>query len=519
MVSDDQVYRLVPPDMFAYTVTERADINTAIMHVFGLANERLATSLTFDEVLAELKEVGWYEAVPDQDLTDRLNRLVTYGLLDRSQNHGVQYASAAEYERRNLQYSLSRKGEAAFAGVQHALYILTSTGALQTAVLDAVLDRLNELYGLMRDPATDDRRVFTALSELEGHLQGLRTNTTQFNGQLARLLRDEGIDHSTFQEVKRATIGYLEEFVNNLDQRRYLIAHAVGRLEEHGITALQYRALVGADLPKLPDQQDPAPRWLDQRASRWRGLRDWFAPVDDSRARAEELTDIARRAIVSLLRVVERMAEGRRRRAGTAADFRMLARWFATSETADDAHRLWVAAFGLWPARHMELGLDHADTVSHSTSWWDAPAAPVSPLLRTHGQTERMARTARVRDTAEVRRRRQLTAQRERAELEAAWGQLVTPGPVRLAAFARLDAGSFGRLLELLGRALSAPPDITKRRAATTMDGRLLVELFDLGDGRLATIRTEHGTLTAPDYEVRVSATHGDRSALVRASA
>ena len=40
MVTADRVYRRVPSDMFAYTVTERAELNTAIMHVFGLANER-----------------------------------------------------------------------------------------------------------------------------------------------------------------------------------------------------------------------------------------------------------------------------------------------------------------------------------------------------------------------------------------------------------------------------------------------------------------------------------------------
>ena len=44
--------------------------------------------------------------------------------------------------RRNLQYSLARQGEAAFAGVVHAMSVLASTGALQTAVLDAIPDRL-----------------------------------------------------------------------------------------------------------------------------------------------------------------------------------------------------------------------------------------------------------------------------------------------------------------------------------------------------------------------------------------
>jgi uncharacterized protein (TIGR02677 family) len=504
----ESVFRRVPADLFSFTTTERADLHTAIMHLFSLANERLATALTFDEVLAGLAEVGWYDPVSDQELTARLTKLVEYRLLDRTQNHGAHYSSAEEYERKNLQYSLTRKGEAAFEGVQHALQVLTSTGALQTAVLDAIADRLDELYRLVGNPDSDNRRIYTALSELESHLQALRTNTIQFNGQLARLLRDEGADLATFHDVKRATVAYLEEFTTNLDQRRHTIAEAAARVERHGVTVLQHRALDGADLPVLPGQPDPAPRWLEQRSVRWQGLRDWFLPEPGERARAEQLRDIARRAIVSLLRVLERLGESRRHRAGTAADFRTLARWFATCATTDDAHRLWVAAFGLWPARHAELGLPDGEPVPGSTSWHDAPAVPVSPLLRTHGQVEKTARTARVRDTSSVRQRRRAAAQRERAELEAAWRRLATPGVVRLSAFGWLDVASFGRLLELLARALATPPDAHGCRRASTIDGRLRVELADPGDGTTATIRTPHGKLTAPNYRVQVAPNH-----------
>jgi len=508
----ESVFRRVPADMFSFTTTERADLNTAIMHLFSLANERLATALTFDEVLGGLSEVGWYEPVTEPELTDRLSKLVGYGLLDRTQNHGAHYASAEEYERKNLQYSLTRKGEAAFEGVQHSLYLLSSTGALQTAVLDAIADRLDELHRLMGDPASDNRRIYTGLSELEAHLQALRTNTIQFNGQLARLLRDEGSDLATFHHVKRATVAYLEEFITNLDQRKHTIAEAVARVERHGVTAVQHRALVGADLPVLPNQPDPAPRWLEQRAVRWQGLRDWFRPEKGERARAEQLRDIARRAIVSLLRVLERLGESRQHRAGTAADFRTLARWFATSETTDDAHRLWVAAFGLWPARHAELTLDDIERVPAATSWWDAPAVPVSPLLRTHGQIEKTARTAQVRDTAKIGQRRREAAHRERTELETAWSRLATPGPVRLAAFARLDLPAFGRLLELLGRALAGRADAAGVRRANTIDGRLRIELIDPGDGTVTTIRTPDCALTAPNYRVEIRINHAEPS-------
>lgn len=73
-------------------------------------------------------------------------------------------------------------------------------------------------------------------------------------------------------------MAYLEEFITNLDQRKHTIAEAAARVGRHGVTVPQHRALAGADLPVLPGQPDPALRWLEQRAVRWQGLRDWFVP-------------------------------------------------------------------------------------------------------------------------------------------------------------------------------------------------------------------------------------------------
>lgn len=116
-------FRRVPADMFQFTTTERADLHTAVMQVFGVANERFETALTLDSVLAGLPDVGWFQPVSSESLEGTLRSLVAWGLLDRTQNHAAHYTSAAEFERKNLQYSLTRKGEAAFAGLEHAMHV------------------------------------------------------------------------------------------------------------------------------------------------------------------------------------------------------------------------------------------------------------------------------------------------------------------------------------------------------------------------------------------------------------
>ncbi|HSV67998.1 MAG TPA: TIGR02677 family protein [Mycobacteriales bacterium] len=500
----------VPPDMFRFTSGDRAELYAAILHAFGEANERLETALGLDEVRARLRSVGWFDALTDDDLVAALRQLKDWQLLEVIQNHAVNYRTAEEYERRNLQYSLTRRGEAAFAGVQHALAVLASTGALQTAVLDAVADRLDELFGLLTDAGSANRRVFTALQELEGHLDALRHNTKQFNGELQRLLRADGTDLGTFHEVKAATVAYLQEFLTNLDQRAHAIASSLARIEERGVAGLHQRALLGAELPPVAGA-DPAPAWLAHRRARWDGMRAWFRPLDGTPARVGQLHVVARRAIVTLLQVLDRITESRRRASSAVADFRELARWFAVAPGEADLHRLWSAAFGLGSARHAHLGQPDPELIPVGTPWAAAPPVEVSALLRTSGRTERFSRTGRVRDVVAIKAARAARARAERAELEAAWGRLGTDRPVRLSDFGELEHPVFERLLDLLGRALATGADAEGARRAVTSDGRVEIVLWPPPDRRTAVLRTAWGTLTAPDYVVDVR-TAGDTS-------
>ncbi|MFD5127996.1 TIGR02677 family protein [Streptomyces olindensis] len=500
--------RRIPPEMFRFTTAETSDLYGAVLEAFGVAGEHLETALGLDEVRERLRAVGWAAAVDDEELHEKLKKLVQWELLDVVHNHAENYRTAEEYERRNLQYSLTRRGEAALAGVRHALEVLASTGALQTAVLEAIADRLDELCLLSGEPASADRRIFTTLRELEGHLEALVENTKAFNGELQRLLRAEGADLEVFREVKAATVAYLQEFLVNLDRRGQVVAAAVTRVEELGTAVLRERALRGAELPPVAGE-DPAAGWLESRRARWAGLRAWFLPDDGARPRIEQLHDIARRAIVSLLQVLERINESRRRSSSAVQDFRELARWFAAAPAEEDLHRLWSAAFGLGPARHAHLAQPDPELIPSSHSWSEAPPVEVSALLRTSGRTERFTRTARVRDVAAVRAERAERARVQRAELARAWRGLETDGPVRLSSFGTLDPAVFDRLLDLLGRALSARPDAGGLRRAVTGDGRVEIALSPPPDERTAVLRTTKGTLAGPDYVVHITAAGG----------
>lgn len=498
----------VPPEMFRFTDGSKSGLHVAILHAFGEANDRLETALGIDDVRTRLRSVGWLETLDDDELVKTLDQLRSFDLLDVVQSHAGDYRTASEYERRNLQYSLTRQGEAAFAGVVHAMEVLASTGALQTAGLDALGDRLGELVRQL-DEGTD-RRVFSTLAEIESHLEAFRDNTKRFNGELQRLLRadGEGADLAMFHEVKASTVAYLQEFLTDLEHHTHTIATRIKEIEVHGVAQLHRRALNGAGLPRLTGT-DPAPRWLELRKARWDGLRVWFLPEDGTEPRVEELHQVARRAILTLLQVLDRITESRRRASSAVADFRELARWFTVVPAQEDLHRLWSTMFGLSSARHAHLAHADPEVVSTTASWLDAPAVEVSELLRSAGRTERFTRTGRVRDVAAIRAARVQQAIAERAELEAAWNMLDTGGVVRLSAFEKLDHTVFERLLDLLGQALGSHPGEDGTRRSTTSDGQIEIVLRQAKNGAVARLTTTSGVFRGPDYEIEISTAGG----------
>jgi len=503
-MSEPRVWRGADADLFRFSTTERRELNIALMAAFDRA-ATLDPALNIDRVREALTTTGWDLPLDDDVLQRSLDALVEWGLLDVTQDHAAQYATPEEFERKNLQWSLTRRGEAAIGGLLHALDTLRHAIGLQPAVLDAIGDALADLAELLQatESAQADARLHVLLAQVEGHLSSLIASVRQFNNHLQRLMRDDAVDDLVFSDVKRRTIAYLEEYVAGVERPQRRLRTAVERLDVLGVATLFERALGGANLAPVGDD-DPGPSWIAERRRRWESLQAWFAPTDTTTARIDGLLGIARTAIVELLRVLERRWDRRRRSASIAHDFRRLAEWFATAPGDDEAHRLFGAAFGMWPARHAHLPPVDGEEVATSASWLSTAPVEVAPALRTTGTLTNRGRVRPVRDpsiTRSARLREQAVALAAHHDLQRS---LTTTGAARLSTFDGLDSVAFAELLSLLSAALCAPIDTGLARRTLSTDGQVELVLRDPGDGRTATVHTDHGVFTGPDLLVSI---------------
>lgn len=512
-MAERRPWRQVDGDLFRFTTTELRELHVAVMSAFHEAAV-LAPALNLDQVRGALAAAGWDEPLTDDALQQTLESLVRWRLLDATQDHGAQYATPEEFERKNLQWSLTHRGESAIGGVLHALDSLRRAVGLQPALLDAVGDTLADLADLLdgapaaASHADVDARLHLRLADLEGLLASLVQSVRQFNGHLQRLLREDALDDAVFLDVKRRTVTYLEDYVAGVERTTRRLHTGIGRVEGFGLATLFDRALRGANLAPVAGV-DPGPDWIAERARRWDALRAWFAGTAGAAPRLDGLVGIARTAILELLRVLERRWDSRRRSTSVANDFRRLAALFAAAPGDAEAHRLYRAAFGLWPARHAHLPSPDGEARAASTSWAVSAPVDVAPSLRSTGTVVNRGRVRPVADPAAVRAARlhaEAKALAAHAELRRA---LATGGAVRLSSFGNLPADAFAELLALLAGGLEAPLGSDGARRAMSVDGRVEVVLVDPGDERTATVATAGGALHGPDLLVSIAVQDG----------
>lgn len=488
--------------VFSHLTAEKADRYRQVMQVFLRAKQRFVLHLRPAEVVVAL-------GVADPDaIQSLLAQLVDWGNL-RADPDTAEVATVEEFHRARFLYQLTLEGEAAERAVLHFEELLVAPGELQTAALSDIQELLTELLSLAAADTPDAGKVHRSLSTLTNRFEELTDRARTFITGLQRTVDLHGIDLDAFVAYKDRLIEYLERFIGDLVVAQGRIATLLSEIDSAG----SGRLLALAAERDLADRLDPTDddraavhqRWSD----RWDGLRSWFVAPDGGLAQADVLRARARQAIPALLQAVSQINERRVSRTDRPADLRTLARWFAECPTDADAHRLWRAAFGLAPSRHLKVDADTLDArqdhpVAPSTSWLDAPPLQISPQLRRTGQYVRRGRPKAVIDRSADKALLARHAQAQSEQLAAARAQLVTDGSVRLSDLRELDATGFALFLDLLGEALAAQSSPHATVRATSADGGLEVILRPTGDGRHATIVTTGGALTGPDHHVEI---------------
>lgn len=499
------------PQPFAHLSAPNADLYRSVLVTFARAKERFIVHLRPEDVAAELR------AEADEALTAALDQLVTWGNL-RSDADTARVTTVEDFHRKRSLYQLTAAGQAAEQAIAFYEDAIGRRGQLQSVALADIAGQLRALQAMAAEDDPDPAKAHLLLLSLAERFSSLADNAQAFMSALRRAIDFSDGDVDGFLAYKERLIDYINRFIADLANSGAAIAVLLTELEDAGHERLLTLAARREAADAVPEGADAAEslalaekQALDAWRNRWRGLRDWFTSAGAGHpSQARMLRQAAVTAIKQLIDAVGLLNERRSGRSDRSADFRALARWFAEAPGDDAAHRLWRAAFGLTPARHLTVPADtaaawEAEDLAPAVPWPEAPPIRISPQLRRTGTYERRGQPSKVRDRTAERELLRARAEEEAEQTAAARRRLRTSRPTLLSDLGGLDPRAFRLFLALLGDALSARRPGETEVTTMTSDGTLRVRLSLVDGGGTATIPADYGVLTGPEHVIEIT--------------
>jgi len=463
------------------------------------------------QALAELALA--HEDVPDEfaDLTalrGRLDALASDQILHRLED-AARAGSLARYRNRQSVYQFSELGYRAYSAVEDVLRARVRDANLSRLVFSDILEDLRALHAAVG--AGDGEQVYRRLSRLDTVLDDMSRRAAQFHLTLGEIMRSTDTSPQTFMKYKNALLTHMTDFMAELDRYLPRLASAIAGIDTAeggaagdgagGDGAMLTLAAEADDRPFL-SQADKRDDWR----RRWAALRAWFGAGTGgagggsaAESRAEGLRAATRAATSAVIALLRQVTEAQRGGVNRSSQLRHLAEWVFNAPDEPAAHALMTAAFNLRTARHLGGAHEDADQVSSRATWRDAPGVDISVTLFRRGKAPTPGVPQPARNNPAVK----AALVRRQAEQRAA---------ERAAARSLLDSGAHHRVLDenetrVLLRLLTLATEartVVAGRLATATGGNDVLTMRLVPSEAGSTVRTRHGTLHLPGFELEL---------------
>jgi uncharacterized protein (TIGR02677 family) len=405
--------------LFSYLTADVADEYLAIMRLF---TGTLLADLSAAEVAAQLAERG---LVLDPDTVEsRCRQLVDWGNLVRSVRE-TRVPTVAAYHRSRSRYQVSKLGGRLHREAEEILRAVDGAREVARELLARIVDSLNQILLQVGNinRAIDGEVLAGAVTGVFNDHQMFTESVTDFYAYLSGVLTRYDLAGEEYAQFKGLLLDYVD-----------LIGADVNRnspeILERLLTLLKLIDRVIDNLPAVPamsGEKFAIERLPGRTRSDWEQLAAWYGATD-VRSGPDQLRAAARQALGQLITNARRMLAASGTGVSRRADLLKLAAWFHTADS-DTADRLYDAAFGCYPARHLLLGPEELDPYAGpGSSWWESDPVEVPVSLRERGDRTARGRTSRVPDPGADTERLLVRAQQQGQARHAAAAELVAAG-------------------------------------------------------------------------------------------
>ncbi|MFF2549939.1 TIGR02677 family protein [Nocardia sp. NPDC058058] len=486
--------------LFSFATAEKRGDYLWVLRAFDMARGAYVVLLHASDVVETLNRCPGGPRLTPTEVGPLLEQLHQWGVLERSYD-GTRAATLAEYRNRHFVYQFSQAGFQAYRAVSEVLEARLDEASLSRLVLPELLADLHTLAEANR--SGDAPRVYRVLNRLDRALSDLADRAAHFYLTLGDLVRTTEATPEAFLAHKDALLAHMREFSMDLARFAPRLAAAIREVEETGAEELIERAARCDERVLL----NTAEREADWRA-RWQGLRAWFIGdgTEGGLTECERLREATMSAIAAVLSLLRRVTETRKGGVSRESALRHLAGWFTAAPSADAAHALFDAVFGLGRPRHLAMHHPDADVIPAIRSWWDAPPLEIARTLAETGRPPTPGAPARLqRNDAGIRRLREAQLDAQRARSQAARSLAAADVHDR-----ELDERETEVLLRLIDAASTAWVPVSGRVSGTTGSDSGVTLTVSEHEGSTV-VRTSRGLLHLNNRKLQVRETASTR--------
>lgn len=430
--------------LFRYLVGEEWADYRSIMSVFA---GTFFAEFTPDDVAARLAAIG--SSVDAAVVGDRLESLKNWGNLTVSSSVGNP-TDLADYYRRRNRYLITRAGQEVHGLVEGVLGRVDELRDVSTGRLRSLLDALVVMDSIEVETVTGERLADLVRAVFDPH-DAFTDEITQFFAAINQWQSRYDLTPTEFRFFAEVLVGYVAERLDEIERLARPIGRRLGPVIDKSPAVV--RRLTGG-LASRVERAGLADALVVSHVpgtstDDWNHLATWFLSRPGAPSRIDRLGRDAISAIRTLTLNLTRLSRVGIGASSRRADFLRLANVLHTADP-DVVPTLAAAAFGLYAANHFGvLAEDTADPVATSTSWWDAPRAPIPVSIRERGDTTNRGRPTPLVDRSaeqEFVRRRRDAERRSRDRVDA---ELLAAGSLD---GALLSMQAMTRFQQLLGR-------------------------------------------------------------------
>lgn len=491
-------------NLYRYVNAENAQEYISILRVF---TGTLLTDLSAAEAHEALLRADSMCTLSVDDIEARCKQLETWGNLVRSVRD-ARVATVNEWLRSRSRYQVSKLGGRVHRQVSEVLAASEGAREIARELLGGTVLTLERILAHLDTDPMDADALAGDVTTVFNNQRLFSESATDFYAFVQGRISRYDLGGTEYAAFKTMLLTYVDLLTADVARHAPAVAALLGRIES------RLDQLLDA-LDSVPGLTGPEGQFAERSPGRsredWAGLVSWYTGRR-GRSGPAQLRAAADQALGQLLANTKRMLAAAGTGVSRRADLLRLATWFDEADT-ESAHRIFDAAFGAYPSRHLGNGPEEdSGRAGATTSWWDCEPVDVEVSLRERGDRTARGRSSRVPDLGLDRERVLAEAQEEMDRRRAAGAELVAKGDLN---GKRLTTAARELLLEHLANLIAIDQALTGPATSRDTDANLILTAIPAAGATV--VHGDDGNMTVYGLALRADPAQGqDERALRR---